>query len=449
MFLRISRGHSPTRLVLVAGGITLVCLLLVLTWAGVVYSEAPVGALGGPYQVSGDAPGDQTMPAIASSGSGFLAAWTDPRTSVHGVGDIYARRIATDGSSVEGPLVIVCDNSQNQKDVDLAYNAATNAYVAVWQDHRNEGYPFVYGQLIHRDGQLIGGNFEVAGPSFKVDPAVACNASYNECLVAWKDPGADFNILARRISGWGSSVGDAIGVCTVTGDQSEPDVASNPDTDAYLVVWRDERGGAGGRIYGQRVSHDGTLLGPDIWVSVGVSGDARHPAVAYNPVVQQYLVVWQAPTGYYGQMGIYAQRVGTDGSLVGDAVWLSTSESPGGGGGCIEDGVQPDVACSVDEGRWLVVWLSIDGHYGSLMIHGQFVSAAGESTEEWVGFDWEPIQNGHISGQPALAYGTGQRAFVAVWQAYPLGGVDIYGGNHQLPTPPSLKLPLVLKTWGL
>lgn len=162
MFHRTLRAQS----VVMAGA--LVTILLLVLAAAPAHSQVPIAAPAAPYSLSGDVPEDQSRPAVAAGEGGFLAVWTDHR----GGGGISGRRVVADGSSPEGSPFSITSTPAEQRDVDLAYNPATNAYLAVWDDRRQEGYPFLYGQLIHHDGSFIGGNFEVSGDhSYKTDPA--------------------------------------------------------------------------------------------------------------------------------------------------------------------------------------------------------------------------------------------------------------------------------------
>jgi hypothetical protein len=80
------------------------------------------------------------------------------------------------------------------------------------------------------------------------------------------------------------------------GDRYRPAVAYNYLHGEYLVVWHNTWPGGGRDIYGRRVSRTGELLS---WFCIatglapGGDGKSRsQPAVAYNAATDQYLVVW-------------------------------------------------------------------------------------------------------------------------------------------------------------
>jgi hypothetical protein len=74
------------------------------------------------------------------------------------------------------------------------------------------------------------------------------------------------------------------------GDQDWPAVAYNPVHNEYLVLWENTWPGGKQDIYARRVSATGEILS---WFSVTTgTEDRRRPALAYNAANDEYLVVW-------------------------------------------------------------------------------------------------------------------------------------------------------------
>ena len=71
-----------------------------------------------------------------------------------------------------------------------------------------------------------------------------------------------------------------------------PAVAYNAQRDQYLVVWYND-GPENDDIQGQRLDHDGKILGPRFYISTGPGHDRRYPDVAYDSKHDQYLIVWE------------------------------------------------------------------------------------------------------------------------------------------------------------
>jgi hypothetical protein len=72
-------------------------------------------------------------------------------------------------------------------------------------------------------------------------------------------------------------------------DRYKPAVAYNYIHHEYLVVWHNTWPGGHRDIYAQRVSESGKLLGPWFAISAG-SNDRLQPAVAYNATNDEYLI---------------------------------------------------------------------------------------------------------------------------------------------------------------
>ena len=86
-------------------------------------------------------------------------------------------------------------------------------------------------------------------------------------------------------------------VRTVEEDQVNPAIAFNSDSDEFLVVWEDYVWQSIGTlgIAAQRIDTNGTLIG-ESFPAVGewfTSRPFKNPSIAYNPSSNEYLLVWQ------------------------------------------------------------------------------------------------------------------------------------------------------------
>jgi len=107
----------------------------------------------------------------------------------------------------------------------------------------------------------------------------------------------------------------------------------------------------------------GDELGGDTRVSsMGPNGDVNYgaskPAVAYNAVAGEFLVVWSADNNAAalvdGEYEIYAQRIdAVSGALVGGRVRVSDM---GSDGTALYGAFNPAVAFNAAQGAYLVVW---------------------------------------------------------------------------------------------
>jgi hypothetical protein len=80
-----------------------------------------------------------------------------------------------------------------------------------------------------------------------------------------------------------------------TSDEHTPAVAYNYLHKEYLVVWSNEWSGGSRDIYARRVSESGQVLS---WFCVTTSANKQlRPSITYNAVNDQYLVVWMQESG--------------------------------------------------------------------------------------------------------------------------------------------------------
>ena len=91
----------------------------------------------------------------------------------------------------------------------IAFNAAGNKYLTVWEDHHwGWGTDWdIYGRLVGTDGLPAGEQFGISweGSNSRLRPRVAANQQNGEFLVVWEYAftDTDHDIYARRVSGTG------------------------------------------------------------------------------------------------------------------------------------------------------------------------------------------------------------------------------------------------------
>jgi hypothetical protein len=299
---------------------------------------------------------------------------------------------------------------------DVVHNPSNNEYLVVWSAneglgglHNNE-YE-VYGQRLSSTGGAVGSNdFRISqmGPdgngSYRVwSSAVAYNSIDNEYLVVWS---ADDNtpplvdneveIFGQRLSAVGGAVGaDDFRISDMGPDGNpdlggfSPDVAHNPGSNEFLVVWEGDDNVATVdeefEVFGQRLSATGDSSGEnDFRISdMGPDGDPSYygaqPAVAYDPSGGGYLVVWAgaeetAPTVH--EVEAYGQRLSTAGSGFGSNDFRISDMGPDG-----DNGFAGGALAVASGGPNLVVWYGedntpplVDNEYE---IFGQLLGDAG------------------------------------------------------------------------
>ncbi len=206
--------------------------------------------------------GGQTSPSITHDGSGgAVIAWSDLRS---GFPDIAAQRLTSAGARAWGDsarlLCTAIGGQQSPRVVRLA-----NGWAVVWEDGRGTS-PDLYAQRLDSNGLAqwaAHGRLVAGGPGSQDRPDVMAGAG-DEVQLVWQDRrGASLDVYAQRLAADGSELWTPGGhaVCTVSGDQRFPVIASDGAGGA-VIVWEDQRSFAPD-LYGQRVMANGLLGGPE------------------------------------------------------------------------------------------------------------------------------------------------------------------------------------------
>ena len=356
----------------------------------------------------------------------------------------------------------------------VAYNSAENELLVVWQGTNTLDDLEIWAQRVEGgSGIELGVDFRIStmgnSPAFRAeDAAVAYSSVRNEYLVVWEGDDntgglvdGEFEIFGQRINGaTGATIGDRIRISDMGTngesrfDAENPDVAYNPTVDEYLVVWAgdDDRAplvNGEFEIFGQRIDGaTGAQIGSnDFRISQQGPGgdndyDAGDPAVAYNSVDDEYLVVWEgdSPFGPLSdeEFEIWGQRLeGSNASLTGPDFRISQQKGLGVPRCDAED---PDVAYSPTQNAYLVVWegddyCEVDGN--ETEIFGQRISGAGTELDGDFRISTTGPENQVLdpydAERPAVAWFGDEDEYYVVWQADddepPLvdGEFEIYG----------------------
>jgi len=313
----------------------------------------------------------------------------------------------------------------------VAWNQTANEYLVVWADERAEATrgQDIYGRRIGANGKPIGRDFRISGPQAtndEIGPAAVWNQTANEYLVVWEEylfsQGAYVysDIRGRRVGADGALIGTGFEVNANGSHHRHPDVAYNPATNHYLVVWQDFRNWSTSDwdIYGRRVKSNGRPAGGDVQMSGVGNGRVRekYPAVAYSDSARKFLVVWERSDGG----DIYAQRVGTQGQPLGGEALVNGPKA--------DNARKPAVACS-STNKCLVTWVDNrnSGTRGT-DIYARRVRA--DATP--IGFDSRvsgPRAAGN-EGWPAVTWNRTDNQYLVVWEddrKYATSDDDTYG----------------------
>jgi hypothetical protein len=331
---------------------------------------------------------------------------------------------------------------------EIAYNSTDNYYLVVWHGDDISGSLVdgefeIYGQLINAaTGEELGTDFRISymgadGDTDFVayDPAVAYDSVNNQFLVVWQGDFSDGEkeIYGQRINaettafiGGNFRISDVGADLDDTTDANNPEVAYNPNSQQFLVVWSADETNNQNEIYGQRIAADGTAKGTNDFrisnvTTVNASYDAVNPAVTYNSKDNEYLVVWRSDAGVVGEEEIYGQRISAAGAELGSDFRISNM---GPDNNASYGAADPDVAFNTTTNEYLVVWEGED-NVGDLVdndleIFGQRLtsSAAAIGSDDFrisdVGGNGD---NGLRANDPRVAYDSVNDQFIVIWWA--------------------------------
>lgn len=296
----------------------------------------------------------------------------------------------------------------------------------------------------------VGDQFRVSSTGSEGDasrdafnPAFAVDTRAGGYLAVWESDNVGANnkleISAQRISSSGGVLGSPVRVSTTGADSdatrqaTNAAVAYNSAAGEYLVVWQanplpDARKV---EIFAQRVSSDGALIGGPIQVSsTGSATDpstgAETPAVAYDPETNEYLVTWDAngAGGLASKFEIFAQRISGAGALVGGTFQVSAT---GSGSDPSRDAFGPSVSYASGFNQFLVVWradaIAKDNKFE---VFARRVSAGGAllGAQVRISFTGSDADVSRDAFRPSVAYASGAGQYLVAWRADPLAVND-------------------------
>ncbi|MGH7407486.1 MAG: CFI-box-CTERM domain-containing protein, partial [Candidatus Methylomirabilales bacterium] len=346
--------------------------------------------------------------------------------------DISGQLVNGDGS-LTGAKITISSAAGDQRAPAVAYNSTTNQFLVVWQDFQ-AGFFDISGQLVNANGALSGTKIAIStAANDQTAPAVAYNSATNQFLVVWQDlrSGSFSDIFGQRVSADGTLAGSEITISAAANNQTAPAVAYNSTSNQFLVAWHDLRSGSFSDIFGQRVDAVGSLAGAEITIS-SAANNQTVPAVVYNGVTNQFLVVWQdLRSGSFSD--IFGQLVNAAGVLVASDFAIPDTAPP-------SNRTAPAVAFNDTTTRFLVVW-----EEGALTnIRGRRLTAAADGTVTFDGVAFAIPGTAPASNRaaPAVSFNVNANQFVVVWQDAQ-GGLttDIVGqvtGGGGTATPPSV-----------
>jgi hypothetical protein len=275
----------------------------------------------------------------------YLAVWQNSRATRT---DIYARRIDGEGNPLSWFSVVSADGATNWQP-SVAFSSAQDAYLVAYTSEVAPGNWDIYARRIGWNGSWMSSEFPVVTAVDRQDyHSMAYNSQDDEFLVVYRNSwaGGLTDIAAQRVRASDGSLLSWRNLASLPGtDLMVPDVAYNPVSNNYLVVFGQEIACVG-EAMGLLVSANMSTVSPLIPICTN-SADQHSLAVATGP--EDFLVVWEeSPATGSGVTSAHARRIAFDGTPLGEPDGFPVS--PAGG-----DTYGVSLAFTGDRG-YLVAW---------------------------------------------------------------------------------------------
>jgi hypothetical protein len=237
----------------------------------------------------------------------------------------------------------------------------------------------------------------------------------NEYLVVWEEvyETTDYDIYARLVNNDGSPIGIEIIIANSRSMESHPGVSYSPAMQEFLIVWGEKYSDTDHRIYAIRMGTDGSLVGDLIYVASTGAYDEK-PVVTYNPETHEYLVVYERTVGAdeFKHQDLYAQRVNENGTVAGNQIAVAT--------GLLDEQA---AAVASDGTDYLVVWQGDEEGTDETNIYGQRIESTGLLIGGRFGIStWTGDQL-----VPRVTYNNNEHHYFVVWEDHHYTYSGIYG----------------------
>jgi FlgD Ig-like domain len=271
--------------------------------------------------------GGQVQPVVVSDGAhGAIVVWEDLRDTVSDF-DLYAQHVRADGTldpawPVNGVALTLAPG--NQENPILVPDGAGGAIVA-WTDQRSgAGALDVFAQHVLATGLVdpawpSNGLAVSAGTAREEFPSIVSDGA-GGAIVAWDDNRAGavgFDVFAARVlaSGVLDRAWPAGGraLCTITGDQGRPTIASDGAHGA-VVAWTDGRVSGTDHIFAEHVLATGSLdaLWPLNGRQISNAGVLESRPLAVSDGAGGAIVNWMA---FAVHLNMFVQHIKANGAL--------------------------------------------------------------------------------------------------------------------------------------
>ncbi|MDQ3265449.1 MAG: hypothetical protein M3Y59_17625 [Myxococcota bacterium] len=258
-------------------------------------------------------PDTEANPAVAFNGTEFLVAWD-------GGGRVHLRWYSTAGAQTGAA------DPTTTTGVDPIMGCAGGDCGLGWRDTRTSSNSHLYGAKTRSNRTLDTEVALVTNNNSKTQPALV-HAS-TSLLLAWSEQDAlDRNILGQRLD---TSLGALGGVfpLSTAGASQQGMIAVSGAAGETLLVWQERRVGSVD-LLATRINASGVRLDSPPLVISGAAFDQQGADAAFDPVNNRYLVVWQDNRAGVNVPQIFGVLV--ESGVVGAEIPITTAATPKSG----------------------------------------------------------------------------------------------------------------------
>ncbi|HOU13536.1 MAG TPA: hypothetical protein PKZ84_10500 [Anaerolineae bacterium] len=273
------------------------------------------------------APGQQHAPVVAFSPEleRYLVVF-EGVDSFYQMTNLYGQLVATDGAPLltdvnTNFLITMPGASRMARYPDVAYDADSRTFFAVWQDNRADPAGWdVYGRRVDgATGTLMAPEFAIAAAAnhFETLPRLAAGPA-GRYLAVWQDTVAGVDgapdVMGRLLNVNGAAVSALLPIATESAyAENAPVVAYNARARSFLVAWHgapQSEAGYAPDIYARQLDAQGGLTTAVLPVAVAADSARLWPGIAARDGHTEWLLAWEDGRADPGaeRVGVYARR---------------------------------------------------------------------------------------------------------------------------------------------
>jgi hypothetical protein len=277
------------------------------------------------------------------------------------------RSIALAEVSLIGSQITIPNADSHSYDPAACYNAHSDQYLVLWRDSSEPlGYRMKGQRIDANTGNLLGSTIYISsdpGNVYASKGQAVYNPINGEWFVAYEATnnlagGDEQDIFGQRIASDGTMIGPYITLRLKTGFQRDPHVAHDPVNNRYLVVWFHNTDAIKRQIFCRLFDSLGSPLGSELKLNEVDARENYDPRVAFNPVYNEYMVVWSDMRNYPGTgqdnkyKDIYGQRIDPDGNIIGVNIEVHVPPDPVNNPNG-QDNLN-SIVCNTQDGRYAI-----------------------------------------------------------------------------------------------